>query len=218
MVETLRHEPTAVRFQRIGDQAKRLAARLRKDDLDIVIQANGVRLPSDRWADLWSSAVHLLRNALDHGIESAEERLAAGKPAHGTLTFRSRIDGSRFVIEFSDDGRGIDWQRVAEKAKKLELSTTTREDLVKALLLDGFSTRDSADALSGRGVGMSAVRQAVEALGGSIQVISSPGKGTTWRLSIPVSGNDRPSPHSARPGARPSLRPLSPGPRRRAAV
>jgi len=209
-LEALRDEPTQVRLVRIGEQAKRLCKRLGKPTVRVQIESGDIRLPADRWGEFWSSFIHVVRNALDHGIESGEERVHAGKAESGGLVLRTLRKGDSYVVEMTDDGRGIDWNRVADKAKAAGLPYGTREALVEALFTDGVSTRDAADELSGRGVGMSAVREACRKLGGEITVVSTQGKGTTIRCSVPVVGNDRPSPQSIHPGARPSIRPARP--------
>lgn len=135
--------------------------------------------------------VHLLRNALVHGIELPEERLAAGKPANGTIRLAARTERDGVTIEVADDGRGLDRQQVAARAVALGLCTAEEvaamEDarLWMFLTRPGFSARASADALSGRGVGLSAVRQGVEALRGRLEIASRPGLGTTVRLWLP---------------------------------
>lgn len=111
--------------------------------------------------------------------------MLAGKPAEATLDIVAHALNGGMVVEVSDDGRGIDWTRLAEKAKAFGLPTDTRADLAAALFSDGTSTRDSVTETSGRGVGMSALKAACEALGGAISVESIPGKGTTLRFQFP---------------------------------
>jgi two-component system chemotaxis sensor kinase CheA len=137
--------------------------------------------------------LHVLRNALDHGIETPAEREAAGKPALATLWLRARRDGEFVVVEVEDDGRGIDIaniRRIAvergviEAAEERELSDAEVLDLIFA---PGFSTATQVTDLSGRGVGMNAVRNAVGHLAGSVQVSSRTGVGTTVSLRLPFS-------------------------------
>ncbi len=206
-LEALKHEPTEVRFARIGEQAGRLCERLGKEKIKVEIEGNHVRLPTDRWGEFWSSYIHVVRNAVDHGIESPEERIEAGKPRGGTIKLVSKVEGTDFIIEMSDDGRGVDWDKVTAKAEKLGLPTKSRTDLVNALFSDGLSTRDEASDTSGRGVGMSAVKDAVTQMHGSIGISSAAGRGTTVKVKIPVKGNDVPGPLSIRPGVRPSIAP-----------
>jgi chemotaxis protein histidine kinase CheA len=122
---------------------------------------------------------HVIRNAVDHGIEATDERSAAGKPSAGQLAIRASQAGSELLLEVSDDGRGVDWARVAVRARSLGLPADSAEDLQKALFADGLSTREAATDISGRGIGMAAILQATAALGGEIALRSQAGRGTT---------------------------------------
>lgn len=208
-LESLRNEPASVRLARVGEQAKQLCKRLGKPPVTVVVDAHGVRLPPDRWAEFWASFIHVVRNAVDHGIEAEDVRLAAGKPAAGIISLHSEVVGESYRIEMRDDGAGVDWARVAERAKALGLPHQTQQELVAALFADGLSTRQQASDVSGRGVGMSAIKEACKKMGGEITVLSQKGKGTTVRCTIPVKGNDKPKSLTLHPGARPSIRPPS---------
>ena len=186
MLLAWRLEPTHARLQRIGEQAEALAERLEKGPLTVHIESNNLRLPPGRWSPFWAAAIHVIRNALDHGLESADERTQHGKEPAGRLTLRTCLHGDVFSVEFSDDGRGIDWSAVERKAAAAGAPNTTRADLINALFLDGLSTKDSATELSGRGVGLGAVRQACEDLGGEIELESQRGRGTTMRFLWPA--------------------------------
>ncbi len=185
LLEGLRRERIEVRLSRAAEQARGLAQRLGKGDLNCVLDGGGVRLPPETWPGFWSSLVHLLRNSVDHGIESPDERLAAGKSPQGTLSFTARQQGDRIILELKDDGRGLNFDRIREKAKALLLPHATDAQLVEALFADGLTTKDATTSVSGRGVGMSAVREACRAYGGVISVQSKPNQGTTFRLSFP---------------------------------
>lgn len=185
IIKAWRLEPTEPRLQRLGEQAGQIAQRLSKGDLQIEIAANDVRLKPDTWAGFWSSLVHVIRNCVDHGIEPPAERIEAGKAEHGTFRLTTAMTSDRFVVEVADDGRGIDWNRIRAKAEQLGLPSASHDDLVSALFHDGLSTRDQASEYSGRGVGMSAVKAEVEQLGGSVEITSQPGQGTTFRFSFP---------------------------------
>ena len=128
-----------------------------------------------------------MRNAVDHGIESEDERLSRGKPAGGTLWLSTRQDGDNFVVQVRDDGRGIDWNRVRAKAEDQGLRVETRADLEAALFFEGFTTNEEVTAYSGRGVGLSAVKAATEARGGRLSVSSELGQGTTFEFRFPLS-------------------------------
>ncbi len=133
---------------------------------------------------------HLVRNALDHGIELPAERLAAGKPAKGTLTLHAEHRGGRFVITVGDDGRGIDPERVKRRA--IEIGMLSAEEALDqaamhALLLKpGFSTAREVSSVSGRGVGLDVVSQNVRKLGGSLEIASALGTGTTFSINLPL--------------------------------
>lgn len=133
---------------------------------------------------------HLVRNALDHGIEMPAARLAAGKPAKGTLALHAEHRGGRFVIKVSDDGRGIDTQRVKQKAIEIGLLQAGEEideaGVYALLLRPGFSTAREVSSLSGRGVGLDVVSQNVRKLGGSLEIASKPGLGTTFTINLPL--------------------------------
>jgi two-component system, chemotaxis family, sensor kinase CheA len=188
MLARLKLERAPVRLRRVGDQARSLAQRLGKTSLRIDVQAQGdVRFDRVRWASFWGAFIHPLRNAIDHGIESPEERRAAGKPPIASLAIVVRGDANYVTIELTDDGRGIDLEKVRSKAKAKGLPHATEAQLLDALFADGITTADQATELSGRGVGMGALRAAAEALGGRVTLQSKPGQGTTLRVRVPVS-------------------------------
>jgi two-component system chemotaxis sensor kinase CheA len=187
LLTRLKYERGIVRLRRVAEQAKSLAQRLGKGEIEVRIEAGpDVRFQPERWATFWSSFVHVVRNALDHGIESAQARAAAGKPERAEIKLVAASDGRLLTIEISDDGRGIDWAKVAVKASERGLPSASHDDLVDALFCDGLSTAPSVTEVSGRGVGMSAVRAAAHALGGAVTVMSTPGTGTTVRFRFPL--------------------------------
>lgn len=135
--------------------------------------------------------IHLVRNAVDHGIESPAQRVAAGKPAEGLLTLRASHQGEEVVVEVSDDGAGIDPGRIAAQAVDEGLRTPaqvarmSRPDILRLILAPGLSTAATVTHVSGRGVGMDVVRTNIEGIGGTVEVESVLGRGTTCRLRIP---------------------------------
>ncbi|WP_436691930.1 chemotaxis protein CheA [Geodermatophilus sp. CPCC 205506] len=135
---------------------------------------------------------HLVRNSVDHGIESPEARAAAGKPAEGVLFLRAKHESGQVVVEVADDGSGIDPARIGAKAVERGLVTPdalTRmgpQDVLQMIFLPGFSTAAAVTNVSGRGVGMDVVKTNIESIGGTIEVESMPGKGTVCRLRIPL--------------------------------
>jgi two-component system chemotaxis sensor kinase CheA len=186
MLLAWRLESTQVRLHRIGEQAQALANRLGKGPISVQIESNELRLPPERWHQFWAAAVHVVRNAIDHGLESAEQRAESGKPGEARLTLRTCVRGEVFAIEFADNGRGIDWSAVERKAVAAGAPSKTRADLISALFLDGVSTKDEVTDISGRGVGLGAVRQACQDLGGKLEIESQPGQGTTMRFLWPA--------------------------------
>jgi two-component system chemotaxis sensor kinase CheA len=185
MIRAWRLEPTRVRLQRIEQQARQIARRLNKPHVQVEALDHGLRMDPKRWAPFWSAFVHAIRNALDHGLEPLEERLAAGKAGEASLKLETRMDDESFVVEIADDGRGIDWEKVAQKARQAGLPHQTREELEWALFTDGVSTRDEASMFSGRGVGMGAILQATRALGGEVHIDSNAQAGTRLWFSFP---------------------------------
>lgn len=189
MIRSWKLEPIQNRFGTLKQQAERLAKRMGKTDITINILPSNIRITKEYWAPFWSNFVHVIRNAVDHGIETPEERRQAGKKAGGTLELKSYVEWNQFVISVSDDGKGIDWQSVAEKAKSLNLPHSTHDDLVKALFSEGVSTKDVATDISGRGVGMGAVLQACENLGGKIDIFTKEKQGTQFLFKFPMTEN-----------------------------
>jgi two-component system chemotaxis sensor kinase CheA len=136
---------------------------------------------------------HLIRNAIDHGIESSDTRHTLGKPREGRLTLRAFPDGGYVIIELQDDGTGLNTQKIKQQAIARGLlnpkQTTGMSDsqIHRFIFAPGFSTADTVTAISGRGVGMDVVRTNIESIGGQIQIASEAGRGTTMRLKIPLS-------------------------------
>ena len=136
--------------------------------------------------------VHLVRNAVDHGLEPADERVKHGKNAQGTIRLGAYQDGDHICVELSDDGRGLDREAILRKAlerdliKKEEVASASTERVLGFIFLPGFSTARKVTDISGRGVGMDAVKRAVEELGGTVRVRSAVGVGTTVTISLPL--------------------------------
>jgi HAMP domain-containing protein/HPt (histidine-containing phosphotransfer) domain-containing protein len=170
---------------RLGDKARALADRLHKPGLEVVVDAGDLVVDPRRWDRLWSELIHVIRNSVDHGIEPPADRESRGKSRAGTLVLRARAVEGSFVIAIGDDGAGIDWGAVAAKARARGLPAERREDLERAMRSPGFSTRNQVTATSGRGVGLDAVRMAVEALDGHLEIDSTFGHGTTVRCVFP---------------------------------
>jgi chemotaxis protein histidine kinase CheA len=125
---------------------------------------------------------HVLNNALDHGLESDDERRSAGKPMPGNMQLSVTATREEIVVEVRDDGRGIDWELVREHAAARKLPCRDQLDLERALFADRFTTREQVSHTSGRGVGLAAVQHVVAAMGGKIELESTQGAGSTWRF------------------------------------
>ena len=183
-VERFYDEPATTRLHRMTEAAARVAERLGKPAPHVVVEAEGVRLPAEEFSGFWASMVHVVRNMVDHGIESAEARARAGKDPVGSLLLRATETADRVTIECSDDGAGIDWAAIARKAQAAGLPSRTPEDLEAALFASGISTAKEVTDISGRGVGLSAVLDRCHELGGTATVSSTRGQGTRFSFSF----------------------------------
>lgn len=174
------------RFPRVVRDVKTTLGK--KVELRLLGEATEVdKTVSEQLAD---PLTHLVRNALDHGLEGPEDRVAAGKEETGSLTLSARHEGGNIVIDIIDDGRGIDAERVLEKARSKGMvgldERPPDEKIYDLLFKPGFSTAESVSALSGRGVGLDVVARNIRNLGGSIITTSRPGHGTTFSIHIPM--------------------------------
>jgi len=188
IVDRWRHRPVEVHLRRLAMHAERIANSLGKRVV-VRVESDDLRLPGEVYGPFWSNLIHVLRNAIDHGLEPAGQRVTAGKGAAGNLTIRATRRGEGFGLAIEDDGRGIDWTALRRRARERGVEVPAGEEPpITALFADGVSTREAADELSGRGVGMAAVRAAVEALGGTIRVESRLGRGTRFAFGFPARG------------------------------
>jgi two-component system chemotaxis sensor kinase CheA len=185
----LRMIPIKPAFQKM----ERLARDLARDggkQVNFVTSGEETELDRTVVEEIADPLVHMVRNALDHGLESPEERRARGKPERGAVTLRAHYQGSSVVLELGDDGRGIDPDQVLAKARRQGLvapeATPSREEIFSLIFLPGFSTAEQVTAVSGRGVGMDVVKRNIEKLRGKIDVASELGRGTTFRISLPL--------------------------------
>src|SRR6185369_5615510 len=135
---------------------------------------------------------HIVRNAADHGIETTEARLACGKPAEGRLSLRAYHEGGQVIIEISDDGAGIDGERIKQKAVEKGLISADQaarlgeREALNLIFLPGLSTAKQVTNVSGRGVGMDVVKSNIEKIGGTVDVYSTADQGTTLKIKIPL--------------------------------
>jgi chemotaxis protein histidine kinase CheA len=155
----------------------------------MLLEGAQIELDAATASKLEPALLHLIRNAYDHGLESAADRAASGKPAQGTITLSLRRSGSRYLVELKDDGRGIDADRIRQAAelKGLPLTQTqTNSQLLAVICQPGFSSQSVVSDISGRGVGMDVVAHQIETLGGRLRLETSVGKGSTFQLQFPV--------------------------------
>ncbi len=191
-VMQVRMLPVGTVFQRFGRLVRDISRKLGKE-VALVLEGEDTEADKNVIEPLADPLIHIIRNSLDHGIEMPELRRAAGKPAAGTIRIRARQESDRVLIEISDDGAGINAQRVRNKAVERGLipadraTTLSDDDAVQLVFLPGFSTAESISDLSGRGVGMDVVRTAVERINGVVSLVSRAGQGTTITLSLPLS-------------------------------
>jgi two-component system chemotaxis sensor kinase CheA len=179
-------EPMVRRLERIRGQVLSMAERLGKGEVDVVVEHNNVRFDAERFADFWAAFGHAVRNAVDHGLESADERAERGKPLRSQIRLRTFASTTEQLVQIEDDGRGIDWEAVRKRALERGLPSVTREELVDALFRSGLSTRNVVTEMSGRGVGLHAVREACVALGGRVSVDSELGRFTRFTFRWPA--------------------------------
>jgi two-component system chemotaxis sensor kinase CheA len=184
--------PVGTVFQRFGRLVRDISKKLGKD-VQLVIEGEDTEADKNVIESLADPLIHILRNSLDHGIELPAVRLAAGKPARGTLRVAARQEGDRVVLDISDDGAGVDTARVRAKAVERGLIPADRaaamseHEAVQLVFLPGFSTADTISDLSGRGVGMDVVRTAVARINGTVNLSSVRGQGTRLQLALPLS-------------------------------
>ncbi len=178
-------------FERFPRMVRDLAKALQKQ-VDLEMEGAEVELDRTVLEEMSEPLVHLLRNAIDHGIEPPEERLKEGKEAYGTIRLQAKRERSYVVISVTDDGRGVDPEVVRQKSVSKGLISSdeagklTDEEAVRLITLPGFSTKDNATEVSGRGVGVDVAKTRVETLGGTFRIQSKKGQGTTFLLRFPL--------------------------------
>ncbi|MCA9681066.1 MAG: chemotaxis protein CheA [Myxococcales bacterium] len=187
-----------VRMVPLGHMFEGLKRSVRKDvkelgkDIEVTISGSETELDKRIVEGLHSPLMHLIRNAIDHGIEAPAARVAAGKPRSGRVVLSARQQGNRVVIEVIDDGKGMDWRQIRDKAvaKQVigpgEAAMLGPAQAINLIFTPGFSTRDEATKLSGRGYGMDVVKTEIAKLSGMIDVASEPGRGSRFRITLPT--------------------------------
>ena len=188
-VMAIRTQPVKTVFGRMPRLVRELASQLGKD---VRLEVSGEATEIDKTVveQLVDPLTHLLRNALDHGLESSDERVAAGKTAQGLIRLSAEQRGGRIIIELSDDGRGINRAKVLERARDRGLiepdAALSDAEIDELIFKPGFSTASLVSAVSGRGVGMDVVRRNITSLGGRVSITSRDGEGSRFSLSLPL--------------------------------
>ncbi len=188
-VMRIRMLPISMIFNRFPRMVHDLAYKLGKK-VELRITGENTEVDKTVLEKLGDPLVHIVRNALDHGLEGPEERRAAGKPETGALRLHAYHKGGNIIIEISEDGRGIDKDKVLAKAQSLGLvgenEALSDEAVIDLIFRPGFSTAEQVSDISGRGVGMDVVKRNIQELGGQLEVKSIKGKGTTFTIRLPL--------------------------------
>lgn len=188
-VMSLRAQPIRQAFSRVPRIVRELCSATAKQ-VNLEVHGEATEVDKSVIEKIGEPLTHMIRNAIDHGLESPQERIDAGKDPVGTVRLSAEQKGARIVIRVSDDGRGIDRDRVRHKAiEKGIIAPETQlsdEDIDNLICAPGFSTAETISNISGRGVGMDVVRTNVEALGGRIEISSTPGQGTSFTMVLPL--------------------------------
>lgn len=188
-VMAVRAQPVKAVFQRMPRLVRELAQTLGKE-VKLVLEGENTEVDKTIIEELADPLTHMIRNSMDHGVETPEERIAAGKNPEGTIRLIAEHRAGRIVISVTDDGRGIGRDRLLAKAKSRGLvgadEKLAPEEIDQLIFAAGLSTADAVSDISGRGVGMDVVRRNVESLGGRISVDSEPGRGCKFTLALPL--------------------------------
>jgi two-component system chemotaxis sensor kinase CheA len=191
LVTKLRMVPVSFTFDRFPRLIRDLSKTLDKE-VELVLEGQETELDRTVIDEIGDPMVHLIRNSLDHGIETRENRRAVGKPEKGILKIAAYQEGSGVIIEVTDDGKGMDPEKIKKKAVERgiiteeEVAALSDEEVIQICLLPGFSMAPKITDLSGRGVGMDAVKTKVEALGGQLDLVSRVGQGTSVYVRLPL--------------------------------
>lgn len=187
LVMKIRMLPLDIVFNRFPRMMRDLSVELGKD-INFIIEGADTELDRTVIDEIGEPLIHLLRNSADHGIETKEARIAAGKPPQGTVKLIAYQEGTKALIEVCDDGAGINVEKVKAKAEKVGISTSglSEQEIKELIFHQGFSTNEVVTDVSGRGVGMDVVKTKIEALGGVVDLVSEPGKGSRFIVTLPL--------------------------------
>ena len=188
-VMSVRMQPVKSVFSRMPRIVRDTSGQLGKE-IELIMSGEETEVDKTVIESLGDPLTHMIRNSCDHGIEKPDTRVANGKPAQGTVYLSAYHRSGRIIIEIKDDGAGINRDRVLGKAIEKGLvapdATLTDEEIDHLVFLPGFSTAEKVTSVSGRGVGMDVVKRNIEALGGNVRITNTPGKGSTFTVSLPL--------------------------------
>ena len=177
--------PVSLLFSRYTGEIRRLARKQGKT-IDLVLEGAATRIDRALLEEIYDPVLHLIRNAVDHGIEDAANRVRRGKPETGRITLRARQESNYVRIDIEDDGAGFDFERIEKIARAKGINEFSEDDLVSLLFEPGVSTTSEVTEISGRGVGLDEVKVHIESLRGMVSVTSRPGEGTCFSLLVPL--------------------------------
>jgi len=180
------YEPASRRLSLMREQIEHFGKRFGKDNIKVVYESSRLRLPPETWGPFWSAFAHVIRNAVDHGIETPAERKRQGKPEQATITLAIEKVDRQVQVVIADDGAGVNWDAIRERAAARGLPHSTRSELEDALFAEGVSSRSEASLASGRGIGLGAVRAMVSDLGGRIVIETEKNRGTSFKFLLPL--------------------------------
>lgn len=187
LVMKVRMIPLERIFSRLPRMVRDLSTQLGKE-VNFVMKGQETELDRTVMDELGESIIHILRNAVDHGVESREERIKAGKDPVGNVTVTAYQQGNKAIIKVEDDGHGLDTERIRKKAvsKGIDIEGISDTDIQNLIFMEGFSTSDKVTDVSGRGVGMDVAKTKITSIGGSVDVKSEKGKGTCFIINLPL--------------------------------
>lgn len=180
-------------FQQIFIKLSQIIRRYVRDtnkEIELKMYGEDTEIDKQIAEDMMDPLIHLVRNAIDHGIESKEERLKVNKPSRGTLTLKAYSKGNSVVVEVRDDGRGLNIEKIRERAIEKKLITKQqnldRREIISLIFTPGFSTKKDVSEISGRGMGMDIVKEKIASFGGFVDVETEPGVGTAFIITLPI--------------------------------
>lgn len=191
-IQEVRMVPLSQVFDKLSRVVRQMTRDAERKEIQFVVTGGDTKLDKMMIEELSDPMMHIIRNAIDHGIENRDSRRARGKPDHGTVAISAEQRGNKVVIEVFDDGNGIDTKRLVQKAiskgllSEEQARSLPREDQINLIFLPGLSTRETADQNSGRGVGMDVVKTKITRMDGTINSYSEPGQGTRFTITLPT--------------------------------